>query len=483
MSHLPPQRFWPLLLAALVVAVFWLRVSAPADLEAYAQARNIGYTLDLVHRGNWLAQYDIEGRILSKPPLHTWFIGIFAVPMGVTRLALVLPSAISVLALTLLVYAIGRRQFGPLAGGMAGVAVILSPMFSKHVGLVRSDALFTLCITAGAWAAWRAWQGEKRWVLFWTAGAFATLTKGPLGLLLSAAGLLAYFWEKRTDGAALRPRGSQWPGIAVFFGICLAWLVPALWVHGQTLVDKIFFDELFGQATGARKESFPGKNLPEPTLNLLSRFAPFSLLTFYGIWRAFRRPAADADERRFERFLICWILAGLLIFSLAAHHRADLLLPLWPAAALLAGREAARLAGRIGTKRFAVGTAAICLILLGLVYWTYHHGSGPRKKAIQYSEAIREAAAKVREAGIDPGEIEYIDSPTTFQMYLGTARPWLRPADVEARRAAGNPPRYLGTESKDFGQTGIDGVSAVEIFRWPPDPERTAVVRIFEPVW
>jgi len=72
------------------------------------------------------------------------------------------------------------------------------------------------------------------------------------------------------------------------------------------------------------------------------RALSFSLPFFLALWRVIRYPAGNPGERHFERFLTCWILFGLLIFSLVRHQRADLLLPLWPACALFAVREMAR---------------------------------------------------------------------------------------------------------------------------------------------
>ncbi len=476
------DHIWIGLLLFCGMLVFAIRMSAPADLEGYAQARNIGYIIDLVERGNWLAQRDIEGRIISKPPLHTWTIAPFALALGVNRLPLVLPSFLAVMALTLLVFHIGKRQFGLLAGGFAGLAVVLAPMMSKHLGLVRSDALFTLWIAAGAWSAYRAWAHGKSWTWFWLFAALSTLTKGPLGLVISASGLLAWFWEKRRFPGTRTPSGSHLPGLLLFALLCGGWFAAAVSVHGRELVDKLIFDELLGQATGARKDSFPGANFPEPTLNLLSRFVPFSFLGFYGLWRVVRRPPEDPDERRFGRFLAMWVFPGLLILSLAAHHRGDLVLPLWPPLALLAGAEGARLARRFPAPRVVAAASAVGVLLLAYAAITYHGGASARNKVIRYSEEIRKAAEAFRESGIPPDEVAYLDTPTTFQMYLGSSRIWTTREKIRASVSAGNPPRYLGTESDAVDAEAFGAKEAVEVFRRPEDSE-PAVVRIFEMRW
>jgi len=474
------RRFWLILIPLLCTLVFFIRITGPTDLEGYAQHRNVGYVMDMMWQGNWIAQHDIQGRILSKPPLHTWLTAPFAAVFGVDRLALTLPSFFAVLALALLVFEVGRRRFGVLAGGLAALAVVLAPTMSKHIALVRSDAIFTFAVALAAFAAYRAWERGTGWTLFWLAAAFATMTKGPLGPILAASGLLSYFWERRTAPETAPPRGSHLRGIAVFLAFTLGWFLLALFDQGYDLIDKIIFDELLGQATGARKDSFPGQNLPMPTLFLLARFLPFSLFFFYALWRGFRHPAADAGERRFERFLICWVLSGLLIFSLAAHHRPDLLLPLWPACALLAGRELARLSERMGALYFVRVAASVCALLLLSVFLTYHSVWGKRAERSEIAEGVRDAATALAASGIDPAQLHHFGTPVTLQMYLGTFRPWMSVREFETLLAVADGPVYVASR-RGFEDIGLDiGDARIDtVFSWPEDGSREALVQVF----
>jgi len=158
---------WGLLFAALVLAFYAIRLTGPSDLEADAQDRNVGYVMDVVWEGHWLVQQDIRGRIMSKPPLHTWVASAFAEAGGINRTTLTLPSMLAVLAMALLVLEAGRRRYGLPAGGLAGLAVVLAPMMSKQIALVRTDALFALAVAFGALAAHRAWARGGGWMPFW----------------------------------------------------------------------------------------------------------------------------------------------------------------------------------------------------------------------------------------------------------------------------------------------------------------------------
>jgi len=466
------RLIWAALIGLLVLAFYVIRLTGPSNLEADAQDRNVGYVMDVVWQGHWLVQQDIRGRIMSKPPLHTWVTSAFAEAGGINRLTLTLPSVLAVLAMALLVLEIGRRRYGSLAGGLAALAVVLAPMMSKHIALVRTDALFALAVALGAFAAQRAWASGRGWTWFWFWAALATLIKGPLGLVLAGMGVLAWFWQRRSDPAMPPPAGSHWAGIGVFLLLTLGWLVPAILSAGQPLVDKLFFEELVGQATGVGKGGFPGRNLPKPTLYFVLRFLPFSLFALYGLWRIVRHPAAEAAERRFERFLFCWIVGGIVLFSLASHHRGDLLLPLWPAAALLAGREMARAAGRIGTRTTVAVLAGLTFFFLGGAGWSYHSKAMWQNEEVRYTLAAEGAARALAASGIDVQAIRHLDTPVTLQLGLGTFSTWIGEAEA-LRLAAGAQPLLLAVESPaQFPRLfGAQGPPMREVFRWPAESD------------
>ncbi|MCC6657716.1 MAG: glycosyltransferase family 39 protein [Rhodocyclaceae bacterium] len=461
---------WAALVGLLVLAFYVIRLTGPSNLEADAQDRNVGYVMDVVWQGHWLVQQDIRGRIMSKPPLHTWVASAFAEIGGINRLTLTLPSVLAVLAMALLVLEVGRRRYGVLAGGLAALAVVLAPMMSKHIALVRTDALFALAVALGAFAAHRAWARGAGWTWFWFWAALATLIKGPLGLALAAMGMLAWFWERRADPATPLPGGSHRAGIGLFLLLVLGWLVPAILSAGQPLIDKLFFQELVGQATGMGKGGYPGQNLTRPTLYFVLRFLPFSLFALYALWRIARRPAADPAERRFERFLFCWIVGGIVLFSLASHHRGDLLLPLWPAAALLAGREMARAAERIGTRATVAVLAGLTFFFLGGAWWNYHAKAAQQGEEVRYTVETERAAAALAASGLDVRAIRHLDTPVTLQLVLGTFSTWI--GEEEALRLAGGAaPALLAVESPgQFPRLfGPQGPPMREAFRWPAD--------------
>lgn len=467
--------FWVTVLIVLCSLFFALRATGPTDLEGYAQHRNVGYLMDLTVNRNWLAQYDLTGAVISKPPLHTWAMAAFTEVWGVSRTAMLMPSFLAIAALTLLIFITGHRYFGIFTGGLSGLFFVLAPMTSKHIALVRPDAVFALTITGCAFIAFYAWQKGHGWTWFWLVAAAATLAKGPLGVVLAASGLLAYFWEKR-DNKELSPPCKWRPGwgVLMFFGLCLGWFLLAWAEHGQVLVDKLILDELIGQAAGTSKDTLPGSNLPKPTMYFISRFAPFSILTFIGLWRVFRRPENVPEKRCFERFLTCWLLFGLVIFSLAAHHRADLLFPLWPAGALIAGREGVVLAGKAGVRRFSWGVAILAVLLFTYAAWVYHPGVNRRANVIELSENVKGAAQALEQADVDFDRLYYFNTPVTLQMYLGTARTLMDADELKAVLAQNemDRPIYIAVESEKKSSIPVEKDRLDTVFNWGREEDK-----------
>lgn len=473
----------PCLLILLALAFFVIRITGPDDLEDNSQARNVGYAVDLVDHGHWLVQRDLQNRIQSKPPLHTWMIGVLAAPFGLNRLTLTLPSFAAVAGMMLLVFHIGKMRFGLLAGIVSGLAMIMCPLMWRQIGMVRSDAVFALAIAGGAWAAFRAWETGKGWTMFWFCGAVSLLTKGPLGLLLSSVGLLAWFWERQAHGPQPGLSGSHRRGLLIFLTLCLAWAVPALWFHGGDLVDQMIYRELLGHTVVPNDHhGNVVMRVLTPTINFLTRFAPFSLFSGAAIIRSFRRPSEHSGERRLERFLVCWILAGMMIFTLSAHHRADLLLPLWPAGALLAGFEASRLAVRAGERKFAWAATIAGSLLLAGAWFKYHPLPGQQLRSAAYSQQIREAAGAFRNTGIDPHHLHNLSLPATFQYYLGSSEKATTPQRLIEGLKRGEK-AWVGTGSLPLDITAFHGIEVIEAFRWPLAPHQKPVVQIYEVLW
>ncbi len=466
-----PQKTGTLLLYIFIVwlSFFLLRLGAPPDLRAFDQERPASYVMDVIQNGHWACQRDFQNDISSKPPLYTWLAALTTIPLGrISRFSIYFPNALAVLLTACVLFFAGRRLFGPIDGCIAALFYMVSAPGLKQLCLARTDPLFTLLVALAGVFAYRAWVLQKGWTWFWLASAAVTLTKGPLGIIIAAGGLLAFFWERK-EGNRLPFGGAQLPGIILFLSITLTWFFLAYSACGKPFIDTMLSRELVGHAVGGYKDKIPLVGFYKPVFYFLTRFSPWSILSVMGFRRIWQRPVPDLSRRAAERFVFCYFFFGLAVFSLASHHRGDLIFPLVPAASLVAGHVAAQRFHFPTARSFllpASAFAGIALIVTGAYYYLFR----THDAHVLATCRLRDAAGQIESMLRRGTRVEYVGTDYTLQFYLNTVQPLIAPgaavklmampdpiiivarsADRDAiRNGLGDVPVYLLFQSEDI---------------------------------
>lgn len=312
----------------------------------------------------------------QKPPLYFWLAAAMGAPLGhVGEVAARLPSALAGIALLALMLGFGSRMLGARSA-LLGAALLLTGFeFADNARRVQLDVLLTLLQTLGLAAFWRIDRGigsrSLNQALLHGALGLAVLTKGPVGFLVPMLVIIAFLlWERRLP--ALRSVFPWWgPLLSIAPG--LAWISAAVALAPPTFFDVAVLDNLFGRF-------FAGTAHARPVYYYLERF-PLNFLPWFllvpAVWVAGRReifsPGADPEAHRAWRFLLAWIGATILFFSLSAGKRGIYMLPCHPAAALLVADAVWRQALRIGgVPRLVHAVTAVLGIAIagaGLFVW------------------------------------------------------------------------------------------------------------------
>jgi 4-amino-4-deoxy-L-arabinose transferase-like glycosyltransferase len=423
-------RLWiiPLIL---LIALAAERFAFPSDLMDNEQQRQAAYVMDAVQNHRWIFQLDQAEEIASKPPLFTWLAA------GATELfgrpepwALRSISFLATAAATALVFSLTRKRLGDRAAAFASMAYLLCPEIEKQIGLQRMDVLLPLTTGLGAWAVLRAWETGKGWTLFWLAAAASTLAKTPAAVLVSAAGLLAVWWENRS-GNPLRLRGRIVSGFALFLVITLGWY----WAAGQSLgssavYQKLIAEEFLSQSLQPRGHIFPGEIFYQAPALFLYLLLPWTIPMCFALLRIFTHPESDPARRRFRRFVACWLLAGMAPFCLATHVRADLVMPLYVPAAILAGEEVAIWTRYLSSRRLAALGSAIAILTLGALT-TARYFFENKNGYISQTTAVAQLADDIRtKVGAD-FPLTHVDDPFALCVDLNTMRPLYYGAERE----------------------------------------------------
>jgi 4-amino-4-deoxy-L-arabinose transferase-like glycosyltransferase len=276
----------------------------------------------------------------QKPPLYYWLAAAAGAPLGrVTEAAARLPSAVAGIALVAATLAFGSRLLGGASGTLGAALLLTTWTFADAARRVQLDvvlALFELLALAAFWRFDRGIGGRRANLAALHASlGLAVLTKGPVGFLVPLLAIAAFLaWDGR-----LRRLGGALPawGFALSLGPAAAWLGAAVALAPSGFFGEAVTQNLFGRF-------FAGTSHPRPAYYYLYQFPiellPWTLAAPVVLWAGRRRifrAEADEEERRAWRFLLAWVAATLVFFSLSSGKRGLYVLPALPAAALLTG--------------------------------------------------------------------------------------------------------------------------------------------------
>jgi 4-amino-4-deoxy-L-arabinose transferase-like glycosyltransferase len=274
----------------------------------------------------------------QKPPLYFWLAAAAGAPGGrVTEAAARLPSALAGVGLVALVVALGRRLVGARSALLGGALLLTGFELADGARRVQLDVLLALLETLALAAFWRLDRGlggrRANQALLHAALGLAVLTKGPVGFLVPVLVMAAFLaWERRLG--ALRAAFPWW-GPLLSIAPALGWIAAAVALAPAGFFGEAVVENLFGRF-------FAGTSHERPFFYYLYQF-PLNLLPWFllapAVWSAGRRevfaPAGDPGARRSWRFLLAWVGATLVFFSLSSGKRGVYMLTCHPAAALL----------------------------------------------------------------------------------------------------------------------------------------------------
>lgn len=443
--------------------LFGLRFLSPENLMDNDQQRPAAYALDAVVNGNWIVQRDDTGDVMSKPPFSTWITALSAVAFGgLTRFTLYLPSFLASLVIAILILAVGTRYFGRTVGWWAALFYLFSPAFDDQILLNRSDPVFAAVVFAGALAAFTALKQGKSWVPFWLLMTCATLTKGPLALILAGGGLLVVFWEKTLNRKQLFAK-SQLLGLLLFLALGFGWFFAAYSVLGQPLIDKMIGKELVGHAVG---KGMIGSKFYQPIVYLIMLLLPWSLFAVGGMVQVFRQREESDDARSFDRFLVVSLIVSLTLFGLASHHRDVHLYPILPFAALLAARCWVRFTSGWNSQTLATAFTVVSIVLLAFLHGTRFIDAPKNDRVIETAQ-LREIAHELSAYGFPERPILHHTTPYGLQFFWGTMQYRVSAEEAAAQLESIEPCFVLTREPSQFAELIESEQNRVVLRHWP----------------
>jgi len=395
-----------ILLAAF--AVLWFcnleyRMLIKPDEGRYAEIPR-----EMVASGDWVTPRLNALKYFEKPPLQYWATAVAYEAFGQHQWTSRLWDALTGFMGVLLVWFTGARLFGKEAGRYAAL-ILGSSMLYALMGHVNTlDIGVTFFITLGILGLLLAQRegcaaGERRIWMYaaWAALGLAVLSKGLMGIVLPGAALFLYSVFQRDLGVWRRMHWGA--GIAVFLAVTAPWFYLVMKANPE-FFHFFFIHEHWERFTTKVHERYQPWYFFIPVL--LFGMLPWTFMmldTLARTWKDSARPLPYAHSLwRFlrmpkefnpERFLLIWAVFVFLFFSKSDSKLPSYLLPMFPALALLMGKQ---LAGMNARRVFwlTVPVLPVLALLLGTAFFAANFGDTPVQKEM-YSEYARWLIAAV----------------------------------------------------------------------------------------
>lgn len=338
------RTLWLLLLAFVVI---WFGNLEYRKLIKPDEGRYAEIPREMVVSGDWVTPRLNDLKYFEKPPLQYWATAVAYEVFGQHQWTSRLWTALTGLAGVLLAWFTGTRLFGREAGLYAALILGSSSLYTLMSHINTLDMGVTFFITLGIFSLLLAQKEvliahRRNWMLLaWAAMALAVLSKGLMGLILPGAAVFLYTLFNRDVAVWLR---MHWiGGLLVFFAIAAPWFVLVMRANPE-FFQFFFIHEHFERFTTRVHGRYQPWHYFVPVL--LFGMLPWTLLMLDAMLRTWRGSAGQARRFSPERFLLVWALFIYVFFSVSNSKLAPYVLPMFPALALLMGKQLAEMTAR-----------------------------------------------------------------------------------------------------------------------------------------
>ncbi|MCP3867244.1 MAG: phospholipid carrier-dependent glycosyltransferase [Gammaproteobacteria bacterium] len=330
------------LLVVVLMGVVWFALLGYRDLTGPDEGRYAEIPREMVASGDWVTPRLNDLKYFEKPALQYWTTAasftLFGESNGSARLWVALVSFLG----AIWVMFVGTRLWGEMAGFYAFLVLISSLLYVGLGHIITLDMTVGVFLAGGTGSLLLAQSDRtnlprlRNWMLFgWSMLALATLTKGLIGVVLPGGAIVFYsLWQR--DWAIWRHLHLG-KGLLLFLGITAPWFI-AVSIANPEFPEFFFIHEHFDRYTSTvhKRDQATWYFLPILLVGMMPWISKGVL--------AFVKPGfpwLPSQSNHFDpvRFLWVYVVFMLVFFSLGSSMLAGYILPMFPAIALLVGRQ------------------------------------------------------------------------------------------------------------------------------------------------
>ena len=323
------------LIIALLVVGFLLFVYKVGDRDLWAPDEDeyAQMSREMIRTNNWVFP-TVNGEPWTiKPVLYNWLVSAISLPWGdVDEFRARIFSSLAAMGTILVTFHLGKITFTPLTGFLGALMLGTNLLFLQHARWAQTYVLSTFFATLAIYLFFRGYRsGYKRttsYLLMYAAVGLGVLTMGPVNLAIPALVIFFYLLITKDLKHILNMR-VVW-GILIFAAITFPWyvLVSLKGEYGSELLISTNILRYFTDLHHARPFYYYLKDLPWA-------FLPWSLFLPGAFILAFSK--RSKDDKQSLQFILIWIIALFIFFSISRGKRPPYILSIYPALALLVG--------------------------------------------------------------------------------------------------------------------------------------------------
>lgn len=294
--------------------------------------------------GDWVTPRLGGLKWFEKPALTYWLsaggYAVFGVSEFGARVLITLAAGLSVLLLFLYGSRIVSTRYGYLSAAALATCG-LWPGFARGAtfDLPLAAAMELALLSFFLWESSPEPRRKNRlWYVFCFALGLAVLAKGLVGIVLPCAIVGAYLLLSGRLKIVFKPRLLLLGGL-IFLATAAVWYGPVIAKNGREFIDEFFIAHHFQRYLSNKYKH------PQPFYFffgvLLAGSFPWTFFLISNAWQSVKRwkTAGAMSGDRFGLFLWLWVLIPLIFFSFSGSKLPGYILPVFPAIALIVGRE------------------------------------------------------------------------------------------------------------------------------------------------
>lgn len=282
------------------------------DETFYAQTSK-----EMLGRQEYLTPYLYDKPQFEKPFLFyglvEWSFKLF----GVNEFAARLPSAKSAFLGLIAIYVLGALLFNKRVGALSAIILATNVEYVVLSRACVTDMVLGTFMLLGVLFFFCGYLKEKSYFYLLSSAMFAlaTLTKGPVFIVLPAAAIFIYLILAGDLKAVKKMPIFQ--SILVFIIIAAPWYILMYKLHG-----KVFIDSFFGFHNVNRfleSEHKIGSQVYYNIPIVFGGFFPWSVFLPFGFWHAFKRALSKkGQEDKRLIFILSWFFVIFIFFTISS---------------------------------------------------------------------------------------------------------------------------------------------------------------------